>query len=171
MRPEVSVVIPMRNEAPNCRDIAYYVPEPHVVLAAAPLELFLDPSHSYRLDLGTYRSARRAPRGFSVRRLCSAEDADEVNRLYATRGMVAVDPHFFWSRRGNRSLLYLVAEDEASGRSLVYAPGVPGPDDVLVDLTRNRSRRFCSTTCGNRVAAAAYRERQAAEGDGRAGGA
>lgn len=37
-------------------------------------------------------------------------------------------------------------------------------EDVLVDLTRNRSRRFCSTTCGNRVAAAAYRERQAARG-------
>ncbi|MGO0575909.1 CGNR zinc finger domain-containing protein [Ornithinimicrobium panacihumi] len=33
--------------------------------------------------------------------------------------------------------------------------------DVHVDLSRNRSRRFCSTTCGNRVAAAAYRERQA----------
>lgn len=35
--------------------------------------------------------------------------------------------------------------------------------DVHVDLSRNRSRRFCSTTCGNRVAAAAYRERQAAQ--------
>ena len=35
-------------------------------------------------------------------------------------------------------------------------------DRVLVDLTRNRSRRYCSTTCGNRVAAAAYRERRAA---------
>lgn len=43
--------------------------------------------------------------------------------------------------------------------------GVCGADDcedVLVDLTRNRSRRFCSTTCGNRMAAAAYRERQTA---------
>lgn len=38
----------------------------------------------------------------------------------------------------------------------------PDCEDVLVDLSRNRSRRFCSTTCGNRVAAAAYRERQAA---------
>ncbi|AXH96495.1 CGNR zinc finger domain-containing protein [Ornithinimicrobium avium] len=35
-------------------------------------------------------------------------------------------------------------------------------EKVLVDLTRNRSRRFCSTTCGNRVAAAAYRGRRAA---------
>ncbi|GAA1187795.1 CGNR zinc finger domain-containing protein [Nesterenkonia xinjiangensis] len=31
---------------------------------------------------------------------------------------------------------------------------------VLVDLSRNRSRRFCSVTCGNRLAAAAYRRRQ-----------
>lgn len=41
--------------------------------------------------------------------------------------------------------------------------GADDCDDVLVDLTRNRSRRFCSTTCGNRVAAAAYRERRAAD--------
>lgn len=35
-----------------------------------------------------------------------------------------------------------------------------GCADVHVDLSRNRSKRFCSTTCGNRMAAAAYRERQ-----------
>lgn len=34
--------------------------------------------------------------------------------------------------------------------------------DVHIDLSRNRSRLYCSATCGNRVAAAAYRERQAA---------
>ena len=33
-------------------------------------------------------------------------------------------------------------------------------DGVVVDLSRNRSRRFCSTACGNRVAAAAYRARK-----------
>ena len=31
---------------------------------------------------------------------------------------------------------------------------------VVLDLSRNRSRRFCSTTCGNRNAVAAYRSRQ-----------
>jgi predicted RNA-binding Zn ribbon-like protein len=35
-------------------------------------------------------------------------------------------------------------------------------EDVVVDLSRNRSRRFCSTSCGNRNAVAAYRARQAA---------
>lgn len=38
--------------------------------------------------------------------------------------------------------------------------GASDCDGVLVDLSRNRSKRFCSTTCGNRMAAAAYRERQ-----------
>lgn len=33
-------------------------------------------------------------------------------------------------------------------------------DNVVVDLTRNRSRKFCSTTCANRVAVAAYRARK-----------
>ena len=37
--------------------------------------------------------------------------------------------------------------------------GAEGCEGVLVDLTRNRSRRFCGTTCGNREAAARYRER------------
>jgi predicted RNA-binding Zn ribbon-like protein len=35
-------------------------------------------------------------------------------------------------------------------------------DDLVLDLSRNRSRRYCSTTCGNREAVAAYRARQRA---------
>ena len=33
--------------------------------------------------------------------------------------------------------------------------------DVLVDLSKNRSRRFCDAGCGNRMNVAAYRARQA----------
>ncbi|MFC6286626.1 CGNR zinc finger domain-containing protein [Nocardioides sp. GCM10027113] len=38
-------------------------------------------------------------------------------------------------------------------------------DGIVLDLSRNRSRRFCSTTCTNRAAVAAYRARQAAGAD------
>lgn len=38
----------------------------------------------------------------------------------------------------------------------------PDCDDVLVDLSKNRSRRFCGTTCANRVNVAAFRARRAA---------
>lgn len=47
----------------------------------------------------------------------------------------------------------------------------PGCDAVFVDLSKNRSRRFCDTgNCGNRQHVAAYRERRAgrAAGEGRA---
>ena len=36
-------------------------------------------------------------------------------------------------------------------------------DGLVLDLSRNRSRKFCSTTCGNRAAVAAYRARQSAD--------
>jgi predicted RNA-binding Zn ribbon-like protein len=35
-------------------------------------------------------------------------------------------------------------------------------DSVHVDLSKNRSRRFCSPSCANRTNVAAYRTRQAA---------
>jgi predicted RNA-binding Zn ribbon-like protein len=35
-------------------------------------------------------------------------------------------------------------------------------DDVLVDLSKNRSRRFCGIACANRTNVAAYRTRRAA---------
>jgi predicted RNA-binding Zn ribbon-like protein len=37
-----------------------------------------------------------------------------------------------------------------------------GCASVLVDLSKNQSRRFCSTTCANRTNVAAYRARRAA---------
>jgi predicted RNA-binding Zn ribbon-like protein len=33
---------------------------------------------------------------------------------------------------------------------------------VVVDLSKNRSRRFCDAGCGNRAAVSAYRARKAA---------
>jgi predicted RNA-binding Zn ribbon-like protein len=52
----------------------------------------------------------------------------------------------------------------------------PGCDAVFVDLSKNRSRRYCDTgNCGNRQHVAAYRERRAGrdpgEGAGEGGGA
>lgn len=37
--------------------------------------------------------------------------------------------------------------------------GADDCDDVLVDLSKNRSRRYCSTSCSNRVNVAAFRAR------------
>ncbi|GGE96367.1 N-acetylglutaminylglutamine synthetase [Stappia taiwanensis] len=114
----------LQGELPDRRDIAVYVRDPHVLLANAPQELFLDPSHTFRLNLSTYRPSRRAPKGFFLRRLTAQADANAINRIYAARGMVAVPPDFFWAKRDARSICYFVAEDEVTGDILGTVTGV-----------------------------------------------
>jgi CGNR zinc finger protein/putative stress-induced transcription regulator len=42
----------------------------------------------------------------------------------------------------------------------------PDCDDALIDLSRNRSKRYCDArTCGNRLHVAAYRERRKSAGE------
>ena len=114
----------LRDEKSGRRDIGFHVTDPHVLVAAAPSELFIDPSHTYRLELSLYRRARARPRGFLVRRLTSESDAREVNRIYQSRGMVPVAPSFFWSQRDVRVITCLVAEDVATGAILGTVMGV-----------------------------------------------
>ena len=52
----------------------------------------------------------------------------------------------------------LFANDTEEGLRLCASPDC---GNVLVDLSKNRSRRFCESGCGNRAAAAAYRARLA----------
>ena len=127
----------LRAEGPDRRDIAFYVRNPHVLLAQAPQEVFLDPSHTYRLDLAIYRASRRQPRGFTVRRLTSEMDAQAVNDIYAKRKMVQVPPDFFWSRRDDRTITYFVAEDTATGAVIGTVTGV------------NHARAFEDPECGS----------------------
>ncbi|PPF45539.1 RNA-binding protein [Pseudoclavibacter sp. AY1F1] len=51
----------------------------------------------------------------------------------------------------------LIRADEMSRLGVCDADGCDG---VVVDLTRNRTKRFCSTRCANRSAVAAYRARR-----------
>jgi GNAT-family acetyltransferase (TIGR03103 family) len=106
------------------RDIAIYLRDPHVVLAMAPQDLFLDPSHTYRLWFFNYRPARVQPRGFRVRRLRSREDAEGMYRLLSSRRMVPPSPDFVLERRKSRALSFFIAEDEESGRIIGTVTGV-----------------------------------------------
>jgi predicted RNA-binding Zn ribbon-like protein len=55
------------------------------------------------------------------------------------------------------AMIDVIRADEMSRLSVCADATCEG---LLLDLSRNRSRRFCSTTCGNRNAVAAYRARQ-----------
>jgi predicted RNA-binding Zn ribbon-like protein len=56
------------------------------------------------------------------------------------------------------AMIDVIRADELSRLSLCSDATCDG---IVLDLSRNRSKRFCSTTCGNRNAVAAYRARQA----------
>lgn len=61
---------------------------------------------------------------------------------------------------GGMALAFVVTAGEHERLQICAAPDC---DRVLVDLSRNRSKRYCdSRTCGNRLHVAAYRERQRA---------
>jgi GNAT-family acetyltransferase (TIGR03103 family) len=111
-------------EGPEQRDIAMYVTDPHVLIASAPAELFLDPSHTYRLNLATYRPWDRKPCGFMIRRMLPDSDVDAVNRLFALHRMVAVRPEFFARGSEARLLTYFVAEDEETGAVIGTVTGI-----------------------------------------------
>ena len=105
------------------RDIAFYVDDPHVLLSRRPQQVFLDPSHTYRLDLdGDLPEETEAP--FLIRPLERTADAIGVNRCYAQRHMVEVETEFFLSRRGDERYLHLVACDRSSGEILGTVTGL-----------------------------------------------
>lgn len=132
----------LRAEQAGTRDIAFYIRDPHVLLGLAPQELFLDPSHTYRLWLSDYRPPAARPRGFTIRRLRTKADAKEMNRIYAARGMVKTTPRTFpYEHRSSKVLTYFLAEDTRTGEVIGTVTGV---DHVhAFDDPENGSSLWC----------------------------
>ncbi|HOP15403.1 MAG TPA: N-acetylglutaminylglutamine synthetase [Gammaproteobacteria bacterium] len=111
-------------ESPGKRDIAFYVSDPHVLLAMEPQNVFLDPSHSYRLWLDRYKVGPLRPRGYTIRLLNSRADAEAVRRVYLAREMIPPPVDFVWRNRTSRTVQYFVASDIHTGEVLGVATGV-----------------------------------------------
>ena len=73
------------------------------------------------------------------------DDAPLATRIAVETAMAMIDV----IREDELSRLGICADDDCAG--------------LVLDLSRNRSKRFCSVTCGNRNAVAAYRARRAAD--------
>ena len=102
----------LAQETEGRRDVAFYVEEPHVVLARAPLALFLDPSHAFRLPLADLPAVANAP---SIRP-ADAGDASAINRIYAARRMVPLREGYVAEvLAGQHPVTILVAVDPAQG--------------------------------------------------------
>ena len=88
------------------------------------------------------RLVRHPPFGWHVH--ATSDDAPLDRRVSVEVGMALVDV----IRAGETDRLKVCAGEDC--------------EDLLVDLSRNRSRKFCDGTCGTRANVAAYRARKAA---------
>lgn len=116
----------LRREGPGRRDICIYARESHVVVAEAPTELFIDPSHTYRLRFTARKmDSPPAPLGVTVRTLNDPIDADAMNRVYVRCGMVPAGVDVIWDNHQNvPAVKYLLAVRDEDGAVVGTVTGV-----------------------------------------------
>lgn len=107
------------------RDLAIYVRDPHVLLSMAPQTLFMDPSHSFRLNLKEMpASARETEHTMFTIRPAVAADEPAINRIYTSRGMVPLKTGYLAELDSRQCVSVLVAEASQDGEILGVVMGV-----------------------------------------------
>ncbi|CAN5402447.1 CGNR zinc finger domain-containing protein [soil metagenome] len=145
LRKFVSARLITEVEEPTARDI-----EPMHQMRAGLRAVFVAPDDAAKTDLvnGLLASARIVPR---------LSDHDGLGlHLHYFPPFATIEEHLVAD--GGMALAALLTSGEGDRLKVCRAPDC---SRVMVDSSRNRSRNFCdSGRCGNRVNAAAYRERQ-----------
>ncbi|MGH3966810.1 MAG: N-acetylglutaminylglutamine synthetase [Mycobacterium sp.] len=117
----------LRREGPGRRDICIYAREPHVVVAGSPNELFIDPSHTYRLRFDPARpdGLTSAQPGVTVRMLKQSSDADAMNRVTVRCEMVPAPIEVIWNNHLHvEAVTYLVAVRDDDGAVVGTVTGI-----------------------------------------------
>ncbi|KUI25076.1 GNAT family acetyltransferase [Mycobacterium sp. IS-1742] len=116
----------LQHEGPGRRDICIYARESHVLVARSPSELFIDPSHTYRLRFTEgEETPAPTPTGFTVRPLRKPSDADAMNRVYVQCGMVPAPTDIIWENNSDvEAVVYLVAVRDDDGSVVGTVTGV-----------------------------------------------
>ena len=116
----------LMDEESGERDIAFYVQDPHVILAHAPQSLFLDPSHAYRLDFTDYEddSGFEKPPNVEIRLLCPDDDLNEVNGIYQQHRMMPFRRDVTKAWRNDDRLCLIIAIDQQTRRIIGSVMGI-----------------------------------------------
>jgi GNAT-family acetyltransferase (TIGR03103 family) len=114
----------LRAEKLGRRDICIYPRDPHVLVARAPQELFVDPSHVYRLDFARYEPAPEVTKVARIRPVSDGEDVDGINEVYAAAHMLRASPDVVLANARDDAFTYLVALDVANDRVVGTVTGI-----------------------------------------------
>ena len=97
-----------------------------MVIAGAPTELFIDPSHTYRLRFHPDEdNLAPPPVGMTVRTLNNPHDADAMNRVFVRCGMVPAPVETIWDNHLHaEAVTYLLAVRDDDGAVVGTVTGV-----------------------------------------------
>lgn len=112
----------LKEEKKGTRDLAIYSRHPHVVVAKAPQDLFIDPSFTYRLLLSSVPEELAA--NYYIEPLNKDRDIDEINRIYQVNSMVRVQKSFFKEYYDEGHIIYWVAKENKTDKILGVAMGI-----------------------------------------------
>ncbi len=98
------------NEERGKRDLTMYASNPHVIISKAPHEIFLDPSHTYRLNLLDYKDEKKQSKSFTIGKVKTKKEIDQINKIYQSRHMVTADREFLYKNRNSKIITYLIAK-------------------------------------------------------------
>jgi D-alanine-D-alanine ligase-like ATP-grasp enzyme/ribosomal protein S18 acetylase RimI-like enzyme len=114
----------LRAERAGRRDICIYPRDPHVLVARAPQELFVDPSHTFRLPFSAYEPAPEVTRTARIRPVNDPDDVEGMNAVYAAARMLRAAPDVVMANARSEAFTYLVATDAASDTVVGTVTGV-----------------------------------------------
>lgn len=112
------------DESKNTRNIALYLRDPHVLISLAPQEIFLDPSHTYRIWFERYQSAKKPLKNLVIRRAEKASDLREINLILEKRGMVPLAKDFKAAQLKTNKIIFFIAEDRKTSSPLGLVMGI-----------------------------------------------
>jgi len=121
------IALELLDEKPGERNIAFYVPDPHVLLSQAPQDIFLDPSHTFRCWLDDYKVSPSPAHKIIVRKLKHKKDIESINRIMQQLNMVPIKEDVIWKMRNSSALTILLAEETESGQVVGSVMGVDHP--------------------------------------------
>jgi ribosomal protein S18 acetylase RimI-like enzyme len=123
-RDHQALIAELAGEKASCRDIALYTKNHHVLLSHAPELLFVDPSDTFRLWLNLYRAPRRRNRLYNIRLLQDRKDAEAVNTVYRSCGMLESPIETILENQYTRIFCYYLAERIDDGRVVGTISGI-----------------------------------------------
>lgn len=112
------------DEQEGRRDVAIYIRDPHVLISMAPQEIFLDPSHTYRLVFKDRVHTQSPTSGFVISRITTIEEGRSANRILVARGMLPNSDVFYQKSRQSSLVTLLLARDIHGGEILGVITGI-----------------------------------------------